>query len=41
MECLKKAKAIIDEEFIWLAYFEGKPIAIYLMFPDLNMILKH
>jgi hypothetical protein len=38
---LKKAKTIIDEEFIWLAYFEGKPIAIYLMFPDLNQILKH
>jgi hypothetical protein len=38
---LKKAKAIIDEEFIWLAYFDGKPIAIYLMFPDLNQILKH
>ncbi len=37
---LKKAKAIIDEEFIWIAYFEGKPIAIYLMFPDLNQILK-
>ncbi|MCX6328500.1 MAG: GNAT family N-acetyltransferase [Bacteroidia bacterium] len=38
---LKKAKPIIDEEFIWIAYFEGKPIGIYLMFPDLNMILKH
>ena len=38
---LKKAKPIIDEEFIWLAYFKGKPIAIYLMFPDLNQILKH
>jgi hypothetical protein len=38
---LNKAKAIIDEEFIWFAYFEGKPIAIYLMFPDLNQILKH
>lgn len=38
---LNKAKAIIDEEFIWIAYFEGRPIAIYLMFPDLNMILKH
>lgn len=37
---LKKAKPIIDEEFIWLVYFEGKPIAIYLMFPDLNQILK-
>ena len=38
---LKKAKPIIDEEFIWIAYFEEKPIAIYLMFPDLNQILKH
>jgi hypothetical protein len=38
---LRKARAIIDEEFIWLAYFEGKPIAIYLMFPDLNQILRH
>lgn len=38
---LKKAKPILDEEFIWIAYFEGKPIAIFLMFPDLNQILKH
>ncbi len=40
-EVLKKARPILDEEFIWLAYFEDKPVAIYLMFPDLNMILKH
>ena len=38
---LKKSKPIMDEEFIWMAYFEGKPIGIYLMFPDMNMILKH
>ena len=38
---LKKAKAIIDEEFLWIAYHKGKPIAIYLMYPDVNMILKH
>ena len=38
---LKKAKAIIDEEFVWLAYSKGKPIAIYLMYPDVNLILKH
>ncbi|HUX58148.1 MAG TPA: hypothetical protein VMV77_14315 [Bacteroidales bacterium] len=38
---LKKAKPIVDEEFIWLAYYKEKPIAIYLMFPDLNQILKH
>ena len=37
---LKKARAIIDEEFIWIAYSKGKPIAIYLMYPDVNLILK-
>jgi len=37
---LKKAKIIIDEEFIWFAYFKGKPIAIYMMYPDVNMIFK-
>lgn len=41
LSVLNKAKVILDEEFIWLAYFEGKPIAIYLQFPDLNQILKH
>ncbi|MEN8120346.1 MAG: GNAT family N-acetyltransferase [Bacteroidota bacterium] len=38
---LKKAKIIIEEEFIWIAYKDGKPIAIYLMYPDVNQILKH
>ncbi len=37
---LQKGKAIIDEEFIWFAYNKGKPIAIYLMYPDVNQILK-
>ncbi len=31
----------MDEEFIWIAYSKGKPIAIYLMYPDVNLILKH
>jgi len=38
---LTKAKAIIDEEFPWLAYHNGRSIAISLMYPDVNMILKH
>jgi len=38
---LKKARAIIDEEFIWLAYYKDTPVAIYLMWPDVNMILKY
>jgi GNAT superfamily N-acetyltransferase len=38
---MKKSKAIIDEEFIWLAYHHDRPIAIYLMYPDVNQIFKH
>jgi len=38
---LRRAKILIDKEFIWLASFEGKPIAIFLMYPDFNQILKH
>jgi len=38
---LQKAKVIIEEEFIWLAYNNGKPIAIYLMYPDVNQIFKY
>lgn len=38
---LRKARIIVDEEFIWLAYYEGEPIGILLVFPDLNQILKH
>ncbi|HOO82982.1 MAG TPA: GNAT family N-acetyltransferase [Prolixibacteraceae bacterium] len=37
---LNKAKAIIDEEFIWFAYNKNKPIAIYFMYPDVNQIFK-
>jgi len=38
---LKKVKAIIEPEFIWIAYHKKKPVTIYLMYPDVNMILKH
>ncbi len=40
-ESLKKAKLIIDEKLIWFAYFNDKPIAFFVLFPDLNQILKH
>jgi len=37
----KKSKAFVDEELIWFAYKDGKPIAFFVLFPDLNLILKH
>jgi hypothetical protein len=36
----RKAKAIIDEEIIWFAYFNDKPIAFFIILPDLNQIIK-
>ncbi len=41
LRTLQKARAILEEEFIWFAYHRGKPIAIYLMYPDVNQILRH
>lgn len=34
------AKAILEERFIWFAYHNEQPIAIYLMIPDVNQIFK-
>ena len=40
-ESLEKAKIIIDEKLIWFAYFNDKPIAFFVLFPDFNQILKY
>jgi hypothetical protein len=37
---LKESKPVIDEEFIWFAYDNGKPIAMVIIFPDINQLLK-
>jgi hypothetical protein len=40
-ESLEKAKLIIDEKLIWFAYYDDKPIAFFVLFPDLNQIIKY
>ena len=40
-ESLKKAKVFMDEDIIWFAYFNDRPIAFFILFPDLNQILKY
>ncbi len=39
-ESMQKGKAFIDEELIWFAFHNGKPIAFFILFPDLNQIIK-
>jgi hypothetical protein len=41
LESFNKAKPILDEELIWFAYFNDKPVAFFILFPDLNQILRH
>jgi hypothetical protein len=41
LETFSRAKPIMDEELIWFAYFNDKPIAFFVLLPDLNQILKH
>jgi hypothetical protein len=36
----QKAKAFIDEDIIWFAYFNDKPIGFFILLPDLNQIIK-
>ena len=36
---MSSSKAILDPEMIWFAYHEEKPIAMFVMIPDINQIL--
>jgi hypothetical protein len=40
-ELLEQSKMMIDEDFIWFAYYKGQPIAIYMMVPDLNQLFRY
>jgi hypothetical protein len=40
-ESIKKAKPFVDEELIWFAYYFDRPIAFFILYPDLNQIIKH
>ncbi len=37
---INESKEIIDEDFIWLAYYKNNPIAFLIAIPDANQILK-
>ncbi|MGD0581952.1 MAG: hypothetical protein ABR974_03275 [Bacteroidales bacterium] len=38
---VRKMKSFIDEELIWFAYYNDKPVAFFILYPDLNQILRH
>lgn len=38
---MKQMKPIIDEELIWFAYAGERPVAFFIVIPDINQIVKH
>lgn len=36
---INNARLLIEEDFIWFAYHEDEPIALFVMIPDMNQIL--
>jgi len=40
-ESLGRSKSFIDEELIWFAYYNDKPVGFFVLLPDLNQVLKH
>ncbi len=40
-ESFMEAKFLLDEDLLWFVYFEGKPIAFFMIFPDFNQIFRH
>ncbi|MTI29544.1 hypothetical protein [Xanthovirga aplysinae] len=38
---MEKIKPIMDERLLWFGYFNGEPIAFFIMLPEMNQIFKH
>ena len=41
MQLFKKMKALMDESIVWFAYYENRPIAMFVNIPELNQYFKH
>ena len=37
---ITSSKAILDPQMVWFAYHEERPVALFVMIPDINQILK-
>jgi hypothetical protein len=40
-ESIRKTRTFIDEELIWFAYYYDRPIAFFILYPDINQIIKY
>jgi GNAT superfamily N-acetyltransferase len=41
MSIMKQMKPVLDEDIVWFAYYDGEPIAFFIMIPELNQIFRY
>ena len=41
MQMFRKMKPLLDEDIVWFAYYQEKPIAMFINIPELNQYFKH
>ncbi len=41
MATMKKMLPVMDEKIIWFGYFKDRPIAFFIMLPEINQIIRH
>ena len=37
----KNLQPVIDKDLIYFAYYKGMPIGFFLMFPEMNQVIRH
>ena len=40
-ESFRQMKPIVEDKFVWFAYYKNEPIAFVVSLPDINQVLKH
>jgi hypothetical protein len=40
ISAFKKMLPVMDEKIIWFGYYDGRPIAFFIMLPDINQIIR-
>ncbi len=41
LSMVKQMKPVMDEKIVWFGYYKEKPVAFFIMLPELNQAVKH
>lgn len=41
MKTMLQMKPIMDEQLVWFGYFKDRPIAFFIMLPEINQVIRH